>query len=451
MSNNSEEDLYNATPEPVRRGHRRPATDVPSSPPETSDKENNQTYRTATEKGKGRAVTVARSSSGLSDSGTKRRRTEEHITDAGPLQRRRRTIEPADNEENDDDEGYDPDQDVHERRKLREGFRELHQTLTNNRAEYLKPDSDGINVILRKANDLVQDVKQTADATIDSRLLVTTADLSYKKTVQLTLGESSLGVDVDEFVAKCTSLMRRSAGYIWPEVTHDEDDKDENGDSLDHEVLKARAWLSRSDSPSLNVGEEHGDDGDMLQWHALGAAAVEHNFRPSMPGFLLGPLSAEKRSRKVVERKARSNFNDLKETKPTILTAGDIQKSENTNLTVLCGKILMQLNKTIEDGQAAVEAEATDEMDDVEVRRLMYKHGVLSTGGVDFFQFVINPYSFGQTVENMFYVSFLIRDGKVGIDFDDDMIPSLSMPARLLILLTANTLQTSQHHVVATM
>jgi hypothetical protein len=44
---------------------------------------------------------------------------------------------------------------------------------------------------------------------------------------------------------------------------------------------------------------------------------------------------------------------------------------------------------------------------------------------INFFEFIINPESFGQTVENLFYLSFLIRDGKVNID-DESGQPILS-------------------------
>jgi hypothetical protein len=45
------------------------------------------------------------------------------------------------------------------------------------------------------------------------------------------------------------------------------------------------------------------------------------------------------------------------------------------------------------------------------------------TGPRNFFEFVVNPESFGQSVENLFYASFLIRDGTAGIRLDEDNQP----------------------------
>ena len=37
-----------------------------------------------------------------------------------------------------------------------------------------------------------------------------------------------------------------------------------------------------------------------------------------------------------------------------------------------------------------------------------------------YFQFVVDPTSFGRTVENVFYVSFLVKEGKVKIFYDEE-------------------------------
>lgn len=37
-------------------------------------------------------------------------------------------------------------------------------------------------------------------------------------------------------------------------------------------------------------------------------------------------------------------------------------------------------------------------------------------GEVNLFKFIINPNDFAQSVENIFYLSFLIRDGKVALE-----------------------------------
>lgn len=42
---------------------------------------------------------------------------------------------------------------------------------------------------------------------------------------------------------------------------------------------------------------------------------------------------------------------------------------------------------------------------------------------LSYFEFVLHPTDFGKTVENMFHVSFLVKDGQVGIDLDDKGLP----------------------------
>jgi hypothetical protein len=403
------EDIYDATPEPS--GLEQPSSAVPSTSPSpsiSSDKEN-RAHEAASSKGKGRPVPqpVSRSNTGLSDASdrvSKRKRGDLSARDA-PRSQRRRTLE-VQEEDSEGDEGYDPDQDIEERRQLRRGLRDLTKAVADNQAEYLNPTSTGLHEILNRANAIASSVKQTADATIDSRLIVQTADLSYRKTVQLTLGDNAQGVDVDEFIMKCISMMRQAGPA-------------EDG------FRSAASHRNRRRSNNAGSDDEAEDDGDMLNWEALGHLALRHNSRPSVPGFLLGPLSLEKRARKAVQRKAPLKSTIARQTQPEILNPGDIEKQENANLTTLCSRILTQLKKVQAEGEAAVEAEAVDGMSDDEVRDLMFKHGVHSSGGVDLFKFVVNPHSFGQTVENMFYVSFLIRDGKVGISIDDDGLPAV--------------------------
>lgn len=285
-----------------------------------------------------------------------------------------------------------------------QSFANTSSPLADSRAEFLAPGSTGLVDTLQKANEYFSSVRQTSDATLDSRLLVTTADLSYKKTVQLTLGDAAQGVDVDEFVSKCISFMRRG------------DQEAGNGQRRRHHV----------DIDDTGDDEEDGDDGDALDWARLGKEAFKHNLRPSVPGFLLGPLSLQKRLRQLKPRQGRlERQNRAEEVRPEELQAGDIEKAENSNLTLLCTKIRDVLAKVAEGGRAAAEADATEDMDEREQQKLLMKHNICDDGGVNFYRFVINPHSFGQTVENMFYVSFLIRDGSAGVGEDSNGFPTL--------------------------
>ncbi|KAF5680325.1 NSE4-like protein [Fusarium heterosporum] len=356
-----------------------------------------------------RSLAVREREASRSVSGSKRKRAD--TSNGESSNHRRRTVEPAAESDDDGDDVYDPDQPVEERRKVQQGFRDLLREVTENTEEYLQADSRGLHEAILRADELSKKVRQTTEATIDSRLLVSTTDLSYRKTLRLTQGSLSQGLDVDEFVSKCITYMRHGRGIM-------DDDAPELSSTQ-----RQRRRTTRGDAD----GEDDiGDEGDMMNWPHLGRfACLPYIRRPALPGFLLGPLSVEKKARKITKRTAPFRPNNLTETRPEVLNVEDLAKREN-DLTAICGKILYQLQNIQGEVQQAVMDRIEDEMDDDEKNRIMHQHGLRSTGGIDLMRFVVNPKSFGQTIENMFYVSFLIRDGRVEIDFDENGLPALA-------------------------
>lgn len=344
----------------------------------------------------------------------KRKRHAELDPNPRQAQRPRASLEANDEEEEEEEERadtdcYDPDQNPEERRKVRQGLRDLTAELNENRAEYLKPGSKGLKETFTRANKLFQGVKQTQDATIDSRLLVTATDLSYRQACQQTNGDSVQGVDIEEFVSKCFTFMRSSG---------DEEDVPQTQPSN----TQSQGHRRRRTNVEVEEGEE--DDGDELNWARLGyMACLQYNSRPSVPGFLLGPLSLEKKARKPVKRSARLKVSEYTQTQPVTFNSGDIVKDETKTLTYLTKMIHRRLIQTRKERVNAFESSlrSNPNMSNAEAKKLMEANGLLyPERALNLWQFVVNPRSFGQTVENIFYVSFLLRDGKARLSPDDD-------------------------------
>lgn len=276
----------------------------------------------------------------------------------------------------------------------------------------MQPENDDLKLMIDKQNRFMSKVRQTTDATIDSRFMVDLSDLALKKSTNLALGDTTAGVDVDEFVSKCIAFMRIGG----PPGT----ERDASETPRPVQARRSRQHTMGLDEDQDDDDEE--DDGDALNWEVLGElACIPNNRRPALPGFLLGPLSVQKRIRQSQPRAPRLR-KELQApiTKPQELQAVDLQKAENSNLTTLCKNIKTKLEEVCNARMQTVMEEATDDMEQDEVDALMRRHLVTHTGGIPYLQFVVNPKCFGQTVENMFYISFLIRDGSASLSLDED-------------------------------
>lgn len=404
-----------ATSSPRRReAPDRGTSSTPPSPAQSSgsDKENQHRQHQFTSKGK-RTSTVA----------SMPERSDTHSSHHNHTPKRRRVSGGEDLSQT-QKQYYDPEQNPEERRLVRKGLRSLFARLHDSKTEYLRPDSKGLEETLREADELYKNVKQTSEATIDSRLLVETADLSYRKINNLTLGDGSAGVDVDDFVTKCIGFMRRG----------DEPQPDHSDLQSTQAQTQTQRRRLRRQAADLEDGED--EEGDTMNWDYLGRnACFLYNARPCLTGFLLGPLSVQKKVRQQTQRKAREARTDLTQiVRPVQLGDEELDKQESASLTVVCTEIARLLQHAQETGMKNVEREYDAQPDNVElsedqVRDILQRHGMADNGCVPLFNFCVNPRSFGQTVENLFYVSFLIKEGKVGLDFDSRGLPTLGIAA----------------------
>lgn len=240
------------------------------------------------------------------------------------------------------------------------------------------------------------------------------ADLSYKRTAQAVSGDGGTAIDVDEFVSKCISFMRQG------EV---------DGSTQLSSSQRRRRRASGRYNDAAGDGEDEDDEEDILNWDWLGRKACFHNnLRPAVSGFLLGPLSVQKKVRQTQRRARQERMDPSQVARPQDLNNEDLESQKTSfNLTSICTEIKETLGIILERSEQLVERELSqmDEVTDEIAADVMDKYCISDNGGVPLFRFCINPRSFGQTVENLFYISFLIRDGSVGVALDSNDLPTL--------------------------
>ncbi|KAF1808538.1 putative nuclear protein Qri2/Nse4 [Eremomyces bilateralis CBS 781.70] len=339
--------------------------------------------------------------------------TERSVDTRSPKRRRLEEVDPnaRHRAREEDNEVYDPNQNEEERRRIRLGMRAVEREVKDRHQELMQPDNTEINGLLERQNVCMDSVRQTADATIDSRILHGIGDLIHKKTTAMTLGDSSTGVDVDEFVSKCISFMRLGGAG--------------NGDDRPANTQTQRRRARR------NVDEDEDDedgDGDACAWDVFGEqACFPSNRRPAVSGFLLGPLSVQKRVRQSQRRVGLRRDTQGPVTKPKEITREDLEQTESNDTPSLCKKIRDLLVKEYDARRARITPyeDQLEDMDEEEAETVFKNAGLANDWNMSLFQFAINPSSFGQTVENLFYISFMVKDGGAALGQDENGFPTI--------------------------
>lgn len=311
---------------------------------------------------------------------------------------------------------YNPDQPVAERRDIQFRVRALEKEMIANSENLLRPENMRLVDIVKQLNEIKKNIKQTSDAAIESKVFLMAADFQQRRMQRMTAGSLGSGIDPDEFVSKAITFMRRAAGIV--------DDEDEE---LTHTQRHRRRPAMNHAAGSDDDDDEDNAGGDMMNWPHLGRYACIPNVRrPALPGFLLGPLSVQKKARKIVARTAPLRIRDMQEVRPEVLRAEDIAKNEEGDLTAICAKIHKQLKNVQKAAHQELQRIVDeDDEDEDKLSAAMERLGLAESGNIDLVRFCINPKSFGQTVENIFYVSFLIRDGHVAVNYEENGLPSL--------------------------
>ncbi|WVQ96392.1 hypothetical protein IAU59_003497 [Kwoniella sp. CBS 9459] len=251
---------------------------------------------------------------------------------------------------------------VEEQVRLSKEYRALQANADEMRANMANTTAEDLTRALGKQAELFQDVRDTGIGALDANLLKTNTENAMALAKRFKI--DGVAFDLDEFLTK-----------------------------VQHQLGLDRAELADQDVSSDDELEESDErrparKGALGGWEKMGWMAAKLYRRIPGVEFMYGPLSVTHKKRKQVQRQKKQAL--APEVRPEeVQSQGDKKvKDDFTSNVRMVNKVLNALDQ---DGE-----------------------------GINFFQLVVNPDDYGQTVENCFFVSFLLNQGKAGIFVEDD-------------------------------
>ncbi|XP_032397007.1 non-structural maintenance of chromosomes element 4 homolog A [Etheostoma spectabile] len=258
----------------------------------------------------------------------------------------------------------DEDNDPGLRREIRSKYRDLINSVTQNREDMLSPSNNKLTEVLQEAVKLFKDVRQPREAALDAHLLVVATDLGNEKASQL----FTEGTTFDP-----TAFSEHLLSFMGLNRLEDDEDEQQNGSAVDG-YLPQDAW-------------------HRVARRAEGCFRTAPSFHYMMGSFHAEPPPPKQR----IERQRKAPSKEAKRIMPTQLKKMEDSHQEATEKEV--ERILGYLKSYYQDDP---------------------------TSPISYYEFVIDPKSFSRTVENIFHMSFLIRDGLARMYLDNDKLPCIA-------------------------
>ncbi|CCH42623.1 putative inhibitor of differentiation [Wickerhamomyces ciferrii] len=294
--------------------------------------------------------------------------------------------EEEEEEEDDDEEEEEEDDDEEENENENDGpaptnatleqdilanARRINSRMKNDRAKAAREGGlENAREHLLEINDLFKKSKgKTSNKTIevyDTRNLVSGGDLLDIAIRNIKLGASGGVLAPEDFTKRLkTFLLRQSL-----QTDADAEDDPEEYFSKQHEFKK-------------------------FNWFQLGTFLYSRGNKAVTTNHLLGPLEIEKKIRKVKSRTVDKPVGD--QVTAEKVTGEDINGQSQ--------------NQTPNQVQSCYE--------------VFYEK--YQGSPINIFKFFINPNSFSQSIENMFFTSFLLKDGRLMLGEDEEGYPTIDL------------------------
>ncbi|KAM5250479.1 EP300-interacting inhibitor of differentiation 3 [Hipposideros larvatus] len=246
-------------------------------------------------------------------------------------------------------------------RSIRKQYWQLINNVQQNREDIVNTANSSLTEALEEANTLFDEVSRTREAALDAQFLVLASDLGKEKAQQLNSDMRCFNQ-----VAFCDLLCIFVGLNLMEENEHDE-----------------------SSGCDANIA--------LSFWETIQKEATSWTFQAETFHFIFGSFKVEPSARKSRREHQKTHGMEDNRAMPIKLRKLDLSNNqEGTEKEVerILGLLQMYFRK--------------------------YPDTPMS-----YFEFVIDPNSFSRTVENIFYVSFIIRDGFARIRLDQDRLPIL--------------------------